>query len=133
MPQERWKPVAGYERNYEVSDYGDVRQLVPLEGLPAGYHPFQLGEKGGRRMVSLVQYDQREVHFVDELVARAFIGAPNENQVVWHRDSDFLNNHIDNLEYIDRSELAALHIDYDVYDDFDDFGDEEEVERNEDE
>ena len=111
--RENWKPVAGHEDAYEVSDLGRVRSVarsVPVtladgrvtqRRLPgkllapgldsSGYLSVQLGRKGG----------SVRVHW---LVLAAFVGPAPEGAQRLHNDGSRVNNALPNLRYGTRSE-----------------------------
>jgi hypothetical protein len=109
---EEWRPVAGFEGYYEVSNFGDVRsvdRIVPRDGptgnmmrkgqlitphvTPKGYLRCQLGMNG-----------QKANKMVHRLVAEAFIPNPDDKPEVNHRNGNKQDNHIDNLEWATQSE-----------------------------
>lgn len=102
MAVEIWKPIAGYEGIYEVSNLGRVRSLPrktskggikkPTETI-WGYLICQLSKSG--------QVKHRSVH---RLVAEAFIPNPENKQTVNHIDCNRKNNRADNLEWTTQSE-----------------------------
>ena len=101
-----WRPVAGFEDQYEVSEDGRVRSVPRYSdsafggkrarpgknlktNLVAGY-PFVMLSKKGKRYC-------RRVHV---LVAAAFIGPRPLGLTIHHKDHDKTNNHRSNLEYL---------------------------------
>jgi len=95
---EIWKPIPGYESQYEVSDQGRVRTFVRgangrlLKPAKAshGYYTVCLGRNNSRTLHSLV--------------AEAFIGPKLKGQEVLHKDGTRTNNCVQNLRYGTRSE-----------------------------
>lgn len=115
MNRERWKPIRGYEKLYEVSDHGRVRSfdrfvefqqiqngkicamsriqrgrlLKPVE-LPLGY-----------QQVTLYLADKsRKRDLVHRLVADAFVSGRSElKSKVLHKDDTPSNNHYRNLKW----------------------------------
>jgi hypothetical protein len=106
---EVWKPIPGYARHYEVSNYGRVRKLgrwsdglntyeyrlLALDDTHDGY--FRIGIGAGRHRKRLP---------VHRFVLLAFLG-PSELKVN-HKDGQKRNNHLPNLEYVTNRE-NALH------------------------
>jgi hypothetical protein len=103
-----WRPVAGYEGLYEVSDDGQVRSLprpgrllvnrsyggrVVMPGLSRGYKLIGLSRDGERR--------NARIHV---LVAGAFLGPRPDGMDVCHNDGNKANNAAVNLRYGSRSE-----------------------------
>lgn len=91
---EIWKPVAGFEQYYEVSNEGRVkslrtgriRKLVP--NSQSRYLTLFLVGESGKRCV-----------YVHRLVATAFCENPNGYDCVNHKDENRQNNKADNLEW----------------------------------
>lgn len=110
---EIWRPIPGYESEYEVSDQGRVRSLerrvrclrngvestrrVPPKILKPAPVP------SGHLTVAVRRGNTVGVHM---LVARAFFGYPPPNYEVLHRDGVPSNNKLGNLRYGTRSENA---------------------------
>lgn len=96
--KETWKPVAGYEGRYEVSDRGRVRTLCRIHGggsrllvprvKPSGHLEVRLFKDGKHRAL-----------LVHRLVAMAFVEGYADGLVVNHRDENPQNNRADNLEW----------------------------------
>jgi len=108
---ELWHPCAGYETHYEVSNLGNVRSIErmvaheegglkrnPAKQLKAGKG------KNGYLTVSFSVDSIKSNHSVHRLVARAFIPNESNKPQVNHKDGNKHNNHIDNLEWVTRSE-----------------------------
>ena len=110
---EAWKPVAGFENYYEVSDRGRVRsknrvQLRFNGKMYCPFHisgkvlkPYRTGKNDGYPTVNLIAEGVSVNKKVHRLVAEAFI--PNENgyDQINHKDGNKDNNAVDNLEWID--------------------------------
>ena len=97
MINEVWKPVAGYEGIYEVSDYGNIRKTNGKEMRgnvnSYGYRVVRLSKNG-------VGIDKK----VHRLVAIAFLPAIPGKECVNHKDGNKLNNRVENLEWVTRGE-----------------------------
>lgn len=93
--EEIWKPIAGFEGLYEVSNYGRVKSLTRYKKvikpiiMNSGYYQYQLWHKGKCRVAS-----------GHRLVAQAFIPNPDNKPFVNHKDENKLNNFVDNLEWV---------------------------------
>ena len=95
---ELWKPVPDYE-DYQISNFGRVKSFcfgkvkIKKPDLRAGYLSVTLSK------------DSKLKHFpVHRLVALTFISNPDLKPQVNHRDGCKLNNYVENLEWVTRSE-----------------------------
>jgi NUMOD4 motif/HNH endonuclease len=90
---EHWKPVVGYEGYYEVSNVGNVRRRdgrLMRPWLPDGrYQQIQLYCDG-----------IRTAHYIQVLVAAAFIGPCPAGLEVNHINGYKVKNWVSNLEYL---------------------------------
>ena len=107
--RETWKPIAGHEGAYEVSDLGRVRSLDRYVACgPRGATRLVKGrmmkpsirETGGYLVLNLGRGNLRHVA---HLVAEAFIGPRPPGMDVCHFDCDPMNNAASNLRYDTRS------------------------------
>jgi hypothetical protein len=97
---ERWRPIPGYERLYEVSDLGRV-----------------FGIKRGRLITGTLLGEYRAVHLskngvarwelVHRLVLLAFVGPAPEGLEACHADGSRDNNALTNLRWATPKENAA--------------------------
>jgi hypothetical protein len=105
---EEWRPVAGYEGLYFVSNFGRVKSRYRF-----GYN-FVLKESNdhlrkqvlhdnGYLYVNLCRKSKKKLVQVHRLVAAAFLGL-TDGMVVNHIDGCKTNNHVTNLEVVTRSE-----------------------------
>ena len=93
---EIWKKIKGFE-SYEVSNYGNVKSLknknekILKANMSANYLKVTLSENGKLKNFRIHQ-----------LVAICFLNhIPNNlKEVIDHKDSNNLNNHVDNLRII---------------------------------
>ncbi len=112
-----WKAVKDYEGFYEVSDEGEVRSLsrVYLKlnrwGQLANYTMKgrvlkHWKDAGGYTVIYLCNKskEQRVAVNIHRLVATAFIANPDNLSDVNHKDGVKNNNHVDNLEWMNRSD-----------------------------
>lgn len=97
-----WKTITNYP-NYEVSDAGEVRNVVTGKVLEPGLN------SGGYHQVMLCP--GRKNMRVNRLVALHFIENPENKPCVDHIDRDKTNNHVSNLRWATRSE-NNLNADY---------------------
>jgi hypothetical protein len=111
---EIWKPIAGYEGSYEVSNVGRVRSLARIVKITvrktgtvfdrpvAGklFRPHVNVARGGYFSVML----SGERHYVHHLVLNAFVGPCPPGQECLHGDGVPANNGEDNLRWGTRIE-----------------------------
>lgn len=103
---EKWKPVAGYEGYYEVSNFGNVRRVGGGRGaVPGRVLKRHLGTSG-YPIVVLSRDGKEKTEMIHRLVAKAFIPLVDGKDFVNHKDGDRTNNRADNLEWVTRSENA---------------------------
>ena len=93
---ETWKPIAGYEGLYEVSNLGRVKSLK--YGKEKILKPGRTHK--GYLHVNLCKDGKAKHSNVHRLVAEAFIPNPNNLQTINHKDENKLNNAADNLEWM---------------------------------
>ena len=95
--EEEWRSIQGYENYYEISSYGNVRNIKTGKCL--------IGDKNsiGYKRVTLYSPIKKRF-FIHRLVALHFCDGYKEDLVVNHKDGNKLNNHADNLEWVTRSE-----------------------------
>lgn len=104
---EEWRPVAGFEGLYEVSNHGRVRSLPRMAYRKDGT-PLRLKEAikklnlmaTGYFRVTLTRSGDTGQHLVHRLVAETFVQNPLSMPDVNHKDMNQLNNHSDNLEWV---------------------------------
>ena len=118
--KERWKPIPGYEGQYEVSDQGRVRsstRLVMCEGTVKGsYFSVKQGRilKPGRMPAGhlSVALGRRNSQCVHRLVLLAFVGPAPAGCECLHTNGNPADNRLINLRWGTRSENnvdAILH------------------------
>ena len=96
---EIWKPIKGFEKLYEVSNLGRIRntrgKVMKTYTINSGYECLKFTVNG-----------KRTSHLVHRLVANAFITKPKVDYKleVNHIDEDKYNNKVDNLEWVSSSE-----------------------------
>ena len=104
--EERWAPVPGYAGAFEVSDGGNVRSAG--RDVPGRYGTlFKKSQilrtpvQSNKRTVLLRANGCRHLHFVDRLIAAAFIPNPGHATRVRHLDGDSMNDRADNLAWVE--------------------------------
>jgi hypothetical protein len=112
--EEIWKDIEGYGGLYQISNQGKVKSFRRTTGKPYrilkqgitiwGYKYVNLFNQGGK---------MKTIH---RLVALAFIPNPENKREVNHKDSNRLNNHVDNLEWVTSKENTRHAMDNDRMD-----------------
>ena len=120
--QEIWKPIAGYEGLYEISNLGRVKSLARTRRAK-GLSTVPVPERIRALSVQREGYVSAHLHldgktnkiYVHRLVASAFLdndaGLPQVN----HLDGDKSNNCSSNLEWVTGSENCRHAVDEDLY------------------
>jgi hypothetical protein len=101
--EEIWKPVPGYEGQYEVSSIGRIlsrrtNRFLKPNVMVHGYVCVHL-YSGGKQT--------RVVKTVHQLVAQAFIPNPQNYREVNHKNFLRRDNRVENLEWVTRKENVA--------------------------
>lgn len=106
-----WKSAVGYEGFYEVSNTGIVRSVdrEVSDGKGGIKHLkskicTQAIDRNGYATVRLNRDCNSIGWLVHRIVALAFIDNPDNRELVNHKDFNRSNNHVDNLEWVSRSE-----------------------------
>lgn len=95
---EQWKDINGYEGLYQVSDCGNVRNLITGRVLK------QRSNGNGYIRIELWKNQRGRKFYMHRLVAEAFLRRPSNCTEVNHKDLDRANNHVSNLEWVTSSE-----------------------------
>jgi hypothetical protein len=110
--KEFYKPIMGYEKLYEVSNFGNVKSLEKIINKGKfGIVKFNeiilkpvLRNKNGYLIVNLYKDKKVKIFQVHRLVAETFIPNINNKPQINHIDANKTNNHIENLEWVTPSE-----------------------------
>lgn len=108
--EEIWKPITGYKKFYEVSNFGRVKVLKRKRKTVWGVTEYKekimkLSDNGtGYLFVRLLIYGKHSNHYVHRLVSREFIKNPKRKPQVNHLDGNRSNNHVKNLEWCTHKE-----------------------------
>lgn len=96
-PCTHWKPVNGYEGIYEVSNFGDIRNVATGRILK------QKVERNGYVRVHLSKDGIAKSLLLHRIVAEAFLENPHNFCTINHIDENKQNNSFSNLEWCDMS------------------------------
>lgn len=107
-----WKPIMGYETRYVINRNGKIKSISrEVNRRDDSKHIIpemikkQRVTKFGYATCLLSINKKYKHHFVHVLVALHFIGPkPSDRHQVNHKDCNKLNNKVDNLEWVTRSE-----------------------------
>ena len=95
---EIWKPLRNFP-DYEGSDEGRIKNIRTQRILKTNV------DGKGRPQVCLRKNNQQHTVRVHKVIAETFLGE-HPGLDVKHKDFDRTNNHVDNLEWATRSEIA---------------------------
>ena len=93
---EQWKDIIGYEGLYQVSNYGRIKNRKRL----LSPYPTQFGYFG----INLVKCGHKKGFKVHRLVALSFLEYNEGREFVNHKDGNKINNSVENLEWVTKSE-----------------------------
>ena len=85
--------------DYEISNHGELRNKITMNILKTSL-------MGGYLAISLVVNEKKVISKIHRLVATKFLTCLDESFVVNHKDGDKINNNVENLEWVSRSENA---------------------------
>jgi len=101
--EEVWQELKGYKGLYKISNFGNMYSYPKKAGWHnrPGRHIKYDKVKPGRYQVTLKNNSGISKRYkVHRLVALQFIPNPENKPCINHKDSNMLNNKIDNLEWV---------------------------------
>ena len=97
---EIWRDIKGFERHYQISNYGRVKSFKNGEVKILKPHV----DKDGYLQICLSVKGKHNICKVHRLVAETFIINPENKETVNHIDGCKMNNFVGNLEWSTRTE-----------------------------
>ena len=100
----KWKDIVGYENEYQINQFGEIRTLKDSPKLKK-YDVLkpQISKRNGYVYQMLYKNGKEKLLRVHRLVAMAFLPNPNNLPQVNHKDGNKQNNSVDNLEWCEQS------------------------------
>lgn len=100
-----WKDIVGYENEYQINQFGEIRTLKDSPKLKK-YDVLkpQISKSNGYVYQMLYKNGKEKLLRVHRLVAMAFLPNPNNLPQVNHKDGNKQNNSVDNLEWCEQSD-----------------------------
>lgn len=100
---EEWRKIPGYGDRYSASSEGRIRNDKTGRIMKTHLNG------NGQEFLTLSYFGKQYQCRVSRLVLRAFYGDPeNDEFEAAHLDGDYLNNRLDNLQWMTRRELVNL-------------------------
>ena len=100
--KEYWSDITDFEGVYQVSNWGNVRRIKTGKGAQLRNKKSTI-DSHGYRVLQLWTNNKSSKKYIHRLVAEAFIEG-DKTLTIDHIDGDKLNNSIDNLEWVSKSE-----------------------------
>jgi len=106
LPNEKWKPVKGYEGFYDVSNRGRVRSWHQMKNG----RMLNPNDKDGYLRITLCSFTKRKRVCINILVWKHFGDKELDGRyfIVAHRNGDYRDNRIENLFLMDNHQRGVL-------------------------
>jgi hypothetical protein len=107
--KEIWKDIKNFEGYYQVSNLGRIRSITRKVSVVNGSRTTKgqilkpLKTKNGYYRIDLRLNQSHNYFLIHRLVAQTFIPNPNNYPYINHKDSNPLNNNVNNLEWCTQS------------------------------
>lgn len=106
FPGEEFKSIKGLKGNYAISNYGRVRSS---EGF------LKIFYEGVYRDISMVYIPQNKTYCIHRLIMETFLPFSEMSKYhVHHIDNNALNTNIENLMWINPTDHALIHKEYNI-------------------
>ena len=105
---EIWKPIVGYDFNYQVSNFGEVKcvKINSKTGLTEEFILHKHRASKGYPYVRLYKGGKAKTTYIHRLIAIAFISNPNNKPEVDHINTNTEDFRIENLRWVTHRENA---------------------------
>jgi len=103
MKREKWAIVPSLRGKFEISNYGRFRKYFKKYDSPVLINGSVM--LTGYLCFSII--DRQE--FAHRLVAMSFVQNPHKHACVNHKDGNKLNNSLENLQIVSRTEHNKIH------------------------
>lgn len=109
MPEEKWRKIPGFDGSYEISTEGRVRSWMPIGTIqakkPRVLRP-SASHRAGSLTVGLGKRGARKKVTVRSLMRDVWMRGKLDGYVVHHKDGDWKNVRLSNLEYAKKSKVT---------------------------
>ena len=122
---EEWKSLDGYEKQYEISNLGNIfsleREVLMFGKIPRTLESQKIKTRPqykGYLRFCVWKNNKKETIYVHRAVAIAFIPNPKNLEIVNHKDLNKENNNVFNLEWVNYKENSNHYYENNKNDDF---------------